>query len=166
MPAKKTTQEGFTFIEILVFVTIVSLLFVSLTSVVTSSLQRMKIVEERLYAQRYAEELLEWLRAEKETDWQAFMDRDVNGSGTIYCFNNAIDFLNDDWDEDGPTPGPCADYNGITGTSPLIYKRYVVLTHRGSPPTQMSVQIVIEWQNGNKFYSVPLNTIFTELNET
>lgn len=162
---KDSGQEGFTFIEILVFVSIVSVLFISLTSVVITSLHRMQVVEHRLYAQRYGEELIEWLRAEKETDWDRFLARDTNGTGTVYCFNDPIDFINQNWDVDGPTSGECLDYNGITGTTQPIYKRFVVLTKRGDPPTQIGVQVVVEWQDGNQFFSAPLTTIFTEIND-
>lgn len=161
---RRPAEQGFSFVETLVFVTIISFLFIALTAAVTSSLRRMQVAEHRLYASHYAEELLEWIRAEKETDWATFVSRDTTGSGTVYCFNGSLNFL-------GPTPTwpvenvQCENYSGVTGgpqTIPKIFKRYAVITQENVPTTQMNVQIVVEWQEGNQFYSVPLNSVFTQ----
>jgi type II secretory pathway pseudopilin PulG len=157
-----TAEQGFSFIEILVFVTIISFLFIALTATVTSSLRRMQVAEHRLYALHYAEELLEWIRAEKETDWATFVGRDSSGSGTIYCFNSPLNFLTPAWPADNVA---CANYTGVAGgpqTVPKIFKRYAVITQENVPTTQINVQIVVEWQDGNQFYSVPLNSVLTQ----
>lgn len=156
------SQQGFSFIEILVFVTIISFLFIALTATVTSSLRRMQVAEHRLYALHYAEELLEWIRAEKETNWATFVSRDTTGSGTVYCFNGALNFLTPAWPVENVQ---CTNYTGVAGgpqTVSRIFKRYAVITQENVPTTQINVQIVVEWQDGNQFYSVPLNSVLTQ----
>lgn len=190
-----TKRDGFSIIEILVFVSIISFLFITLTATVTASLRRMGTAESRVYATHYAEELQEWLRAEKETDWNAFIARDVSGSGTVYCFNTELNFENPEeiWTLLTPaqecadietTDGDTGGYDGIwervvTGevpnqtityqagdsTIPRIFKRYAIVTRANLPTTQMNIQIVVEWKDGNQFYSVPLNTIFTQYSD-
>lgn len=160
--AEKTLEQGFSFIEILVFVTIISFLFIALTATVTSSLRRMQVAEHRLYALHYAEELLEWIRSEKETNWATFVSRDTSGSGTIYCFNSSLNFLTPVWPADNVQ---CTNYTGVAGgpqTVPKIFKRYAVITRENLPTTQINIQIVVEWQDGNQFYSVPLNSVLTQ----
>jgi type II secretory pathway pseudopilin PulG len=161
MLTNKKSEQGFTFVEILVFTSILSFLLIALTTTVVTSLQRMTTVEHRLYAQRYAEELQEWLRGESQADWTAFIAKDLTpGSGTMYCFNGSLDFRTIVW----PTGGQvCAAYNGIGTSPPLIYKRYAVLT--AASADQMNVQIVVEWKDGNHYFSTPLNTVFTNAKE-
>ncbi len=161
-------QSGFTFIEVLVFTTIISFLFISMTSTVISSLQRMSITEHRLYANRHAEELVEWLRAEKESDWDVFRQRDLgNGTGTFYCFNNQLDFASNlqlQWNNAQVDLQAC-QYNGIANEPPRIYRRYVLITAIPPDFNQVNIQVVVEWQEGLQFYTVPLNTVFTNINE-
>jgi Tfp pilus assembly protein PilV len=155
-------QKGFTFIEVLIFTAIISFLFISMTSTVISSLQRMQVTEHRLYANRHAEELVEWLRSEKEADWEAFVARDTgNGSGTPYCFNDQLNFLDPAPVWPAVTLENCT-YTGV-GTPPLIYKRYAQLTAENL--NQVNIEIVVEWREGNKYYSVPINTVFTNIDE-
>lgn len=160
MLKRNESEQGFTFVEILVFSAILSFLLIALTTTVVTSLQRMTTVEHRLYSQRYAEELEEWLRGEEEADWSTFIVRDASSSGSMYCFNGALDFRTPVW----PTAGQnCSSYNGIGTTTPLIYKRYAVLTQ--ASPNQMDIQIMVEWRDGNRYFSTPLNTVFTNAKE-
>lgn len=122
----------------------------------------MQVTEHRLYANRHAEELVEWLRSEKEADWEAFVARDTgNGSGTPYCFNQKLDFLDPAPEWPTVTLADCA-YNGV-GEPPLIYRRYAQLTAENS--NQVNIEIIVEWREGNKYYSVPINTVFTNIDE-
>ena len=197
-------QAGFSIVEILVFVSIISFLFITLTATVTASLRRMSTAERRVYATHYAEELQEWLRAEKEVDWDAFVNRDISGSGTVYCFNGELNFEapEETWslfDSESETfvytPGEnCPDVETTDGDSegydgiwertisgeppdqtityqsgdisiPRVYKRYAILTRANLPTTQMNIQIVVEWKDGNQYYSVPLNIIFAQFSD-
>lgn len=161
-------QKGFTFIEVLVFTAIISFLFISMTSTVITSLQRMSITEHRMYANRHAEELMEWLRSEKESDWDVFRQRDQgNGPGTFYCFNNQLDFAsNSDLQWNNALVGlDACQFNGIVNETPRIFRRYVLLSAIPPDFNQVNVQIIIEWQEGLKFYTVPLNTVFTNIDE-
>jgi type II secretory pathway pseudopilin PulG len=160
--SSRRSRQGFTFLEVLVFTAIISFLFIGLTSTVISSLRRMQTTEHRLYATRYAEELLEWVRAQKETGWESFVADYTSETGTLYCFNGDIDFYNPVWPPAGL--GTC-DYDGIGSKDPRIFKRYLILTAPTEDLRQVNVQIVVEWRDGNQFYSVPLNTIFTDADE-
>jgi type II secretory pathway pseudopilin PulG len=141
--------EGFSLIEVLIFVTIFSLFFIIAIASLTSSLRDMKINEHKILAVKYAEELIEWIKAEKEIDWNQFISQRMNK----YCFNNQ---LSDNW----PTIGECASYNGISGVSPLIFKREAVLTYDDSH-YQVDVTVTVSWVDLEKTYSIPLNSTMT-----
>lgn len=164
-------NKGFTFIEILVFTAIISFLFISMTSTVINALQRMQITEHRMYANRHAEELMEWLRAQKDTDWDEFRAKDTgNGSGTFYCFNQfapgvpELDFAEVSPEWPTVTLENC-EYDGVGNTPPLIFRRYALITAVPPEFEQVNVQIFVEWKEGNKYFSVPLNTVFTNIDE-
>lgn len=135
--------KGFSLIEVLIFVSILSIFFVIASSVTVVSVRNMKISEHRILATHYGEQLIEWLRDEKESDWEAFFDK----SGNSYCFNET---QIDDW----PTnPGACTT-NGLLN----IFSRDVILS---TDVSQVNVKITVSWQELGNNYQVPLTTVFT-----
>lgn len=187
------SQSGFSFIEVLVFVSIISFLFISLTATVITAVSRAKSAEYRIYATHYADILEEWLRAEKTADWDSFIARDVTGSGTVYCFNRKLDFadpasywayfeandgalINQQCTNSDPTSDSIEGYDGIYQQQegiyspadiavPRIFKRYAIITKANPQGTQVNVQIIVEWFDGGRFFSVPQNTVFTIYDE-
>jgi len=142
-----TNKKSFTLIEVLIFITILSLFFVVATAVTIASLRNLKIQEHKILATRYAEELLEWLRGEKEIDWNQF----INYRGT-YCFNSSpIPMSN--W----PASGNCLTGSFLNN----LYKREVILNPQRSPPYKVSVSITVSWQELGQTYQIPINTVFT-----
>ena len=139
-----THKKSFTLIEVLIFVTILSLFFVVAAAVTIASLRNLKVQEHKILATRYAQELLEWLRGEKEADWNQF----VTHNGT-YCFNYSIIT---DWG----SRGNCSGY-GLNN----LYKREVTLTVQGNPAYQVNVSITVSWQELGQTYQIPINTVFT-----
>ena len=137
-------KKSFTLIEVLIFVTLISLIFIALSYLITYSLHTTKINEHKILATHYAEELREWLRGEKEADWLSF----VNDRMGTWCFNNKT--LS--W---GNNFGQCSSYNLDN-----IFKRQVTL-EKNADTTQVEVRIIVEWQELNNIYKVPINTIFS-----
>jgi len=138
------SKKSFTLIEVLIFVTILSLFFVVAAAVTIASLRNLKVQEHKILATRYAQELLEWLRGEKEADWNQF----VTHNGT-YCFNYSIIT---GWG----SRGNCSGY-GLNN----LYKREVALTVQGNPAYQVNVSITVLWQELAQTYQIPINTVFT-----
>jgi prepilin-type N-terminal cleavage/methylation domain len=139
-----THKKSFTLIEVLIFVTILSLFFVAATTVTIVSLRNLKVQEHKILATRYAQELVEWLRGEKEIDWNQF----TTHTGT-YCFNSS---QITSWG----SRGNCSGY-GLNN----LYKREVTLTVQGNPAYQVNVSITVLWQELGQTYQVPINTVFT-----
>ena len=147
--SRKFSKSGFSLVEVLVFVTILGLFFVAAISVTTYSLKNMKINEHKIIATHFAEEGLEWIKSEKENDWEIFISKDTSsGSGTIYCLNNL------DW----ATTENCLESSYISST-PLIFKREVTLKNASSPTTEVNIEIIVSWIEGNQTMSVPIKTV-------
>jgi len=139
---------GFSLVEVLVFVTILGLFFVAAVSVTTFSLKNMKMSEHKIIATHLAEEGVEWIKSEKENDWETFILRDTSsGTGTLYCLNT----LN--WHT-----GSCGE-NYLLGT-PNFFKRETTLANSGSPiTTQVDVKVIVSWIEGNQTMNVTIKTI-------
>jgi len=152
--ARLHLQKGLSLLEVLAFVTILSIVFLGIASSTIQSIKRTKFTEQKLIATRYAEELEEWLRGQKEEDWTTFYATHAGSSGKTYCFDDAIYDENNDmsW----PSEGDCGSLYGLRGQ----FKREVVLTQ--SLSSQVQVVISVDWKDGANIFSVPLNTLFAK----
>lgn len=141
-------KKGFSLIEVLVFVTILSLFFVAAMAVTTYSLRTMKTNQYKILAAHFAEEGLEWLRGQKEDDWTAFIALDTSlGSPTTYCLST-LDFS---------SPGECGE-NYTLGT-PQIFKRELSIENipDNFNPDQVNATVTVVWEGGTP---VEVQTVF------
>lgn len=147
---KNKYRSGFSLIEVLIFTTILSLFFVTAAAVVTASLRNVQISQHKILATRYAEELLEWVKNEKQNDWYSFFQTyaSVENTNYTYCFNNSTLI----W----PAAGPCT----TRGLTPAIYNR--TLTLRSSDGgSKVEVTIDVDWADFNINQSVNLKSVMT-----
>ncbi|PIV62853.1 hypothetical protein COS12_00840 [Candidatus Roizmanbacteria bacterium CG01_land_8_20_14_3_00_33_9] len=141
---------SFTLIEVLIFSAIVSTFFVSAAAITTFLLRSMKVNEHKIIATRYAEELLEWVRATKEKDW----NNSITG-----CFNVSPVL----------STGCVADVKILTdplllGEAPnKIYNRKSIQIGMVQTPdgeiVQKTIKVIVEWAEGQNTQSVTLDTI-------
>lgn len=146
--------RGFSLVEVLIFISILAVFFVVAASVATYSLRVMQSNESRLLATRYAEELVEWLRGEKEQDWNQFNNKASNSPGTAWCFNA------DTISNFPGSSGSCAASDFSLG-NPDRFKRNVVLIQDSTGGVRTN--ITVSWQEGSSTFSVPINTLFAPL---
>jgi len=137
-------KKSFSLIEVLVFITILSVFLVISAAIITISMRQNMLKVNMLKATHYNEQLLEWIRSEKETEWSTFAS---NAGNATYCFNS--DSFS--WGND------CTIMLGD------IYKRYAdfVTTLVHGTPTQVVVTVRTEWQEAGNTYSTKLHTLFT-----
>lgn len=145
-------KKGFSLVEVLVFVTILSLFFVTALTVTTFNLRNLKIQEHKILATRYAEEGMEWVKQEKEDDWQNFTIHD-DSTGTTYCIN----VLN--WNTSNSST--LYDCNSYTLGNPVgIFNRSMVITNSAGPPVdQVSVVMTVSWMDNNMKQQVILKSV-------
>lgn len=155
---RKLLYSSFSLIEVLIFVAILGLFFVAAASITTVSIRNMKTNENKIIATHYAEELLNWLRTEKESDWSLFAGKTsiiypaVPPTAAYYCF------------ETSPIPNWPASV-GECQTTDLLNSQYLrnvaISKDDASSPTKFFIAITVSWQEGGNSYEVPLNTVFT-----
>lgn len=138
-------NSGFTLIEVILFVSLISVVFITFASLSTAQLHSSRINEHKIIATHLGEELREWLRGEKEENWNTFITTRMD----TWCFNTEPI---SSWG----TSGSCGyDLNNR-------YKRTVVL-EAGENNTQVTADIVVSWMEGQNSYQVPIAGVFTIL---
>jgi type II secretory pathway pseudopilin PulG len=140
-----SVSKGFSLIEVLIFVTILSLFLITAASIITVSIRQNSLKVNMLKAEHYNEQLLEWIRSEKEADWNTFTTN-ADGTGITYCFTDSSYSWNS---------SPCGyDLLGM-------FKRTALLKSFGNPATKVEVTAYTDWQEGGNTHSTKLHTIYT-----
>lgn len=149
----KFHQDSFSLIEIIVFVSMIIVLFVSVLGIYVRSLHTVTFNENKIIATHYAEELSEWFRFERDVSWVSIATRD----GT-YCFNS----LELDW----PLTGACSDFALGEGKKNHIFKREaIVIPHLDESVPNIVVSIHVSWIDGTQIHKVtiPMRIYKTEI---
>ncbi|MFQ5452419.1 MAG: hypothetical protein ACE5DQ_02535 [Candidatus Paceibacterota bacterium] len=149
--ADRQLSEGFTLLEIVIFVMLISLIFIAIAQATAVSIRSNITNQHKLLGTHYAEELREWLRAEKDEGWSSFLARS-SPTGTQYCFN---DEGLSGWVVSGSLCG--INYDLYTR-----YKRDLTLTQISGAGgvTEVKADIVISWKEGSQEFTVASSTIF------
>lgn len=143
---KNNWQKGQTLIEALVAFMVATMVIVALVAAVTVSLSRSQFVKERTQAEKYAQEGLEWVRAERDINWTRISTRATAAPGSTYCLNNLT------WPA---MPSNCVG-TYITGTN---FTREAVLTNLAANRVQL--RIIVSWQEGGRTHTSDQTTILT-----
>lgn len=144
-------RKSFSLIEVIIFVSILSLFLISAASIITISLQQNTLQIEKLKARHHADQLLEWIKSEKDIDWSTFVTRADNYT---YCFENEA--LS--WGTNVLSGNDCALLNSL-------YKRYATFRTTGSGGSaQVDAVVNVDWVVGGSNYNTSLHTIFSQWN--
>ncbi len=155
--------NGFSLIEILVFLPIIGFFFITATSIVTVSFRNIRTNQNKILASHYARQLEEWLRAEKEINWGGNRFSSVCVAGPTscnftenatkfsdYCFNN---LTIDSWG----TPGVCSGFDLNSA-----FKRELSLSVPGTTYiSQVNVTITVSWREAGQNQNVKIQTVLS-----
>ncbi len=141
---------GFSLIEILVFITILSLVFISAIALGTVSIRNSKNAENKILAAHYGEELLAWLRSQKDADWLTFIGQSAAPPGVQYCFS-------DEPVSSWPSSGSCTSSQLIKN----LFKRQATLIYDSSIQ-RVNIDLTVDWNEGGNSYSLPIKGLFSQ----
>jgi type II secretory pathway pseudopilin PulG len=147
----KLSRKGFSLIEVLVFISILSFVFITAIALGIVSIRNSLNTENKILAARYGEELLAWLRSQKDADWLTFVNKTTSPPGVAYCFDQEPV---DTW----PTSGSCTDEQLVKA----LFKRQATLSYDSSTQ-RINVDIAVDWKEGNNKYSLPIKGVFSQL---
>lgn len=149
---KKLVQkpnQGFSLIEVLIFISVLTVALVALIGSVTYSSLVLADARYRLFATRYNEELAEWLKFQREYyQYQSIVDQSSASPGTVYCFNNT--------DLNWPSSGSCSNNDYSLNN---FYKRELVLINQTG---QIDVEITTSYLLLNQEKSSTITLFFNE----
>ncbi len=158
-------KQAFTLIEVVIFIAISSIILITIVSLSISVIRQTTTSHHKLYAARYADELAEWLRIQKEISWQDFytVAQFRYPSNTVYCINNDITLASDLIS--ALQSNDCPEYNGISlpNSGPKIYKRTITFQPQPVLDNKKSVKgtVRVEWREANDTpYFVQVETLF------
>ena len=159
------SRQAFTLIEVVIFIAISSVILISIVSLSVNIMRQMNSSHHKLYATRYADELAEWLRVQKELSWQDFYIKSQTTIDRTYCVNDAI-ALTSGLDILVPysLPDDCP-YAGVvypgTDPAPRIFKRSIAFDAQDDNTRSVKATIRVEWREANNTpYSVQIETLF------
>ena len=158
-PNRSNLNKAFTLIEIMIFVSLLSMVLIVTVGYVTRLLMNMKVGEHKIYATFYVEEVSEWLISERFADWDGFQGRaSFSATGTTYCLNDNLNLNNTIAILDSKI-FPCP-FNGITGNNPLIFRRTVTL-RKNAAATQVIANVAVSWVDNGVTYTQQVENVYT-----
>lgn len=141
-------KSGFTLLEVIVVIGILSVFLLSAVTVSIVSIRNLKNSENKILATRYAEGLIEWLRGEKEANWDIFITKGTP-SGVTWCFAEPLNWP--------ASSGECLQNQKINN----FFNRKAIMTYDDNLE-RMNINATVTWDEGSESISIPINTIFEQ----
>lgn len=160
----QNTQKAFTLIEVIVFTAIASFIFVVLVTLSVTIMRQSSISVHKVYATHYANELAEWLRVQKELNWQSFYTKSqerILPGNTVFCVNDRIELSDNLLALGSGAVTPTCGYTGIGTTPPNIFKRTVTFQEETNNNNGVLATIRVEWkESGGVVYFAQTQTLY------
>ncbi len=138
-------EKGQTLLEVLVALAVVVLVIVALIKATTYSLKGSDFSKTQALATRYAQEAIEWTRAERDKSWDNLADRS-SADGSTYCLTSLS------W----PGAGGCSESGFLEADN--RFKREVVLKNVGGEGNRIEVRVEVSWQDASGEHHSRLET--------
>lgn len=140
----KKRLKGTSLFELIIATLVVSIVLIALVSLATKSVSLTTFSRDKTRANRYAQELVEWLRGERDAGWNAFVGR----AGTArWCMTSLA------WTQ-GST---CGSGNVISGTP---FTRDLNLTITGG--NTVTAVVSIKWQDQSGVHETRTTNVYTD----
>lgn len=151
---KRCIKSGFSILEVIVAVSLLSIVLVSAVSYTTYLMRNMTYNQNKLYATRHLDDLKEFVDGERLSDWIAFAGKASSLGGNVYCFNGMIVATTTI-----PSTGTCTLFTGITSVPPQIFKRELNL--KGGVDG-VTATFTVSWQQDGKEYKEEAVSVYTQ----
>lgn len=139
----KLNKQGTSLFELIIATLVVSIVLIALVSLATKSVSLTTFSRDKTRANRYAEELVEWLRGERDSGWAAFVGR----AGTArWCMRSLA------WSQ-GST---CSTNDVISGTP---FTRDLNLTITGG--NTVTAVVSVKWQDQSGTHETRTTNVYT-----
>jgi Tfp pilus assembly protein PilV len=138
-------QEGQSLFEVTVALAVVAIILVAVVGVASVSVRNATFSRSKTLAARLAQETVEWLRSERDVDWETFVSYATIPTRCMPTLS---------WIQ--AQVGACGEDDLIPGT---IFQREVILT-LDNETVQSDVRII--WDDGQGSHEVKVSTFLTD----
>lgn len=148
-------QKGQSLFEIIVALAVSTLIIIALVALASTSIKNSTYSRNNTVATRYVQQAMEWLRSERDSDWDSFYLRGSNTSS--WCLTSL------DWSDSRPEQ-TCQDDEFITNT---FFYRTVHFTPgsvnvNGVDKDFMDVLVKVYWTDTQGLHEVTSTTRFSD----
>ena len=141
-------SEGQSILEVVFATAVIVLIIVGIVSLASNSISDAIFSRSQTLATKYAQEAMEWLRGQKDKDWEEFFLHATYG-GTLYCINSLS------WG----TPGRCDSDTYIEETN---LSREMTLELVDESGSEVEAVVTVFWTNSQGTHEVKSTTRFTD----
>lgn len=142
-------EKGQSLFEVVLALGVITAITVGIVSLAVTSIRNAAFSKNKTLAGNYAQEATEWLRSERDSDFEAFRTHAETQPSFKWCLSNLS------WSKFGP----CSTSDNITGT-PLF--RDVTFTTSVSGNTIIEADIKVYWTDSQGVHEVSSITSFTD----
>jgi len=140
-------EKGQGLFEVVLALAVAALIMVAIVALATVSIRNASFSRNQSLATRYAQEAVEWLRGERDKDWDAFNAYAASGTWCLkeLAFNDL---------------GACSQSEVIAGTN---FRREATLTIIDS--ANIDTEVKVYWEDAQGIHEVKTITTFTDWRE-
>lgn len=139
-------KEGQSLFELVIAIGIVALVLVAILSASTISVRNSTFSKEQAIASRFTQQAIEWLRGQRDGDWNTFKSRG-SSTGTTWCLNSL------DWNSVGVCNSAIPSTN-FSREAEIIY-------NPAADKDQITVTVSTFWTDGSKQHSIEVTTVLS-----
>ena len=138
------TQKGQSLFEVVLSLGVMTFIIVALIVLASNSVRNATFSRNKTLATRYSQEAVEWLRGERDLDWDLFHSRALSGTYCLATLNwNSI--------------GSCGSADVVGDT---ILTREMALTVESA--TQIEADVSVFWEDAQGIHEVRTTTTFVD----
>lgn len=149
MIINENIETGQSLYEVMFAIAVAAIILTGIVSLSTASIRNSAFSRNNALATHYAQEAVEWLRQERDIDWDVIYALSSSGSGSRYCLSEL---------SSGLAGGSCSSTEVIPNT---IFRREVVLIIQGAGSNEFQAEISVEWTDANGVHEVKTITKYT-----
>lgn len=143
----KNLQQGQSLFEVVVALAIVTLVLIAMVALTAFSIRNTTFSKNKTLATRLAQETIEWLRGERDQDWQQFKEK---AAVPFWCLKGLT------WEAPETVAGQCREGDFIPDS---IFTREVHFTDVSDD--SIEARVILYWTDGGGYHEVASSTIFT-----
>lgn len=139
--------RGQSLFEVMFAIGMSALIITSIVVLAGNAISNSTFSRNKALAGRFTQEAIEWLRSQRDTDWEAFLDK---ASTSTWCLPSL------DWSS--AKIGVCGDGDVISSNSNFKRELNFIVVDSGNVESKAKVY----WQDGKGFHEVSTVTNFTD----